>query len=961
MIFGSMAEEHEDARFGPFRLNVAARLLLKNDEPVTLGSRAFDILVALVGRAGEVVSRRELMKRVWPDVVVEEANLRVHIADLRKTLGSGSDATRYIANVPGRGYSFVAPVLRSTRPAPVIPAARNPSAGQGFPERPQRMVGRQATVRELCTQIATERFVSIVGPAGMGKTTVAIAVAHELGMEFAGAIHFVDLDALDDGSLVLSAVASALGWAVPAQDPLAGLVARLAESRLLLILDNCEHVVAVAAALAERLVREAPAVHILATSREAIRAEGENVFLLQPLDSPADSIALNASDVLSSAAVQLFMERATAGGYRQPLMDDEAPIVARICRQLDGIPLAIELAASRVGTYGIPGLARLIDDRMTLLWQGRRSMPRHRTLRSALDWSYKLLSQYEADVLCQLSVFIGSFRMQAVHAVIEAPEGDVWRVADVITGLVDKSLISVSQLGGESAYRLLNTTRTYAAARLVERGEENAVARRHALYYFQRLAEVQANPDHTFDPATWSRQIGDITAALEWSLSRSGEIAIAVPLSVGAVTLFLRLSMLKECCYWCRRTLRVLPEENRGTKLELILQQSLAIASMYAYGNSNEVRDALERGLGLAEALDDRDHKLHLLAGLNLFLTRCGDFGAALSAAERYASVTQQGGRSHEIVIADWMLAASHHLVGDQAAAQRYYEIGFRRADAGLPESRYFGYDHRVRALIGCARTMWIRGFSDQAVRMSHQGIELANSLAHPVTFCICMVYVVPIFMWVGDRAAAGHHIEQLGRCASKHLLAPYFASSGGLRGEFDAASGEVAQGIVALRNATATLRTEQHWILASMLARPLSEYLVKQGQVEEAKQIVDDLIAKAEGGAGTFDFPELLRVRAEVLLASSPSNWSAAEASLERALESARKQSALVWELRSAMALARLWANRQRPEAAMQLLVDVLARFTEGFGTPELIEASRMSLELKARIEQSAAGHDER
>jgi predicted ATPase/DNA-binding winged helix-turn-helix (wHTH) protein len=957
MTSESAPGETDEVRFGPFRLNAAARLLLRDDKPVPLGGRALDILIALVQHAGEVLSRRELMKRVWPDVIVEEANLRIHIADLRKALGDGREGARFITNVPGRGYCFVAPIQR--RRSALAAAASAPVESLGthvIPTKLQRMVGRDETVRELCAQLACERMVSIVGPGGLGKTTVAIAVAHELSGEPESSICFADLDALDDESLVVPSVASAVGCLVQSQSSISGLTAWLADRRMLLILDNCEHVIEVAAALTDSLIRGAPSVRILATSREALRVEGESVYLLQPLANPSESIAATAKDAISSAAVQLFMERAAAGGHRQPLQDEEAPVVARICRQLDGIPLAIELAASRVGAYGIRGLAEMIEDRMALLWQGRRRMPRHQTLRSALDWSYKLLSEDEASVLCRLSVFVGTFNLPAVRAVVGEPGDDVWRIPDVIASLVDKSLVALDPLGGDGSHRLLNTTRTYAAARLAERGEENTTARKHALYYLDYVREVEAVPASAgnAERSAWPRQIGNITAALDWSLSPAGDVGIAMSLSAGAVPLFPRLSMVTECCHWCRRALSAMPQDCRGTKIELVLQQSLAMASTYAYGNSVEVRDALERGLTLAEALDERAHKLHLLTGLNLYMTRGGDFRAALSAAKRCAEVAQQGGVSQEIVIAEWLLGVSHHLLGDQAAAQRFYEDGFRHAGAGQSEVEYFGYDHRMRALVGYARTMWFRGLADQAMRLAAQSIELARSRGHPVNFCMCGVSLLPIFVELVDQHTAEDLIAQFADCARKHSLAPYVTGIEGIRGQLLVTRGETALGIKLLRHAVTTLRTEQQWIRGTPLARVLAESLARQGQVDEAARIIDELLA--EQSTGTYDVPELLRVRAVIMLASSPANPDAAEASLKSALESARAQSALALELRSATMLARLWADRQQTDNALQLLVEVQQRFSEGLDSADMRDASRLILDLKGRAERTPA-----
>src|SRR5277367_5464977 len=392
--------------FGPFTLFVAERLLKRADESIPLGARALDILIALAERAGEVVTHKELISSAWPDVTVEEGNLRLQIATLRKALGDGRDGARYVSNVVGRGYSFVAPVTRSSAKQPVpVTATTSGERVQKLPPRLTRMVGRDDTVRALAQQLRVWRFVSIVGPGGVGKTTVAISVAHTLVDGFHDAVFFIDLAALTDPQLVPTAVASALGLMVQSQDPLAGLLAFIGDKKLLLVLDNCEHVIGVAAALAERVVGEAPQAHILATSREALQVEGELVHVLYSLDCPPDDVGPTAMEVLRYPAVQLFMERAAASGYDAALSDIDAPTVARICCRLDGMALAIELAASRVGPLGIRETAKLLDSRFGLLWHGRRTaLPRHRTLNAMLDWSYNLLSERERVVLCRLSI-----------------------------------------------------------------------------------------------------------------------------------------------------------------------------------------------------------------------------------------------------------------------------------------------------------------------------------------------------------------------------------------------------------------------------------------------------------------------------------------------------------------------------------------------------------------------------
>ena len=946
---------NEVASFGPFRLSAAGRVLYRGDDPVVLGSRALDILVALVARAGEVVSRRELIERVWPDLVVEEANLRVHIANLRKALGDGRDGARYVTNIPGRGYCFVAPVLRATSaPAPAAHAVETPVSASPahLPARLARMVGRGETVAALSELLASHRFVSVVGPGGMGKTTVAVSVGHALLDDFGQAVFFVDLGPLTNGALVCATVASALGFLPQAEDPLPGLLAFLAGRRLLLILDSCEHVIDAAATLAERLFSRAPELHILTTSRESLRAEGEHVHLLRPLDYPAPGFDLTAEQALACPAVQLFMERAIAGGHRFELTDRDAPIVADICRRLDGLALAIELAASRVGTYGVQGTAELLDNRFKLLWQGRRSaLPRHQTMHAMLDWSYNLLSDQDRRVLCRLSIFAGIFSLEAAQKIVADAEVPAWQVADALASLVNKSLIWTSVFAGATYHRLLDSTRTYAALKLAESGEDEEVARRHASYYTESLSSgtLGGSLIRGQTMAVGAPHIGNIRAALEWSFSRPSANRIAVELAARSVRLFLGLSLLGECRRWCEQGLAGLVETERGTMKELALQEALAISGMFTLGNGEEIGTAIERGLGLAEALGSGEHQLHLLAGLHIFLTRIGDFRGALAVAERSAAIAPEIGDPAAAILTEWMLGTAHHLVGNHERAQLHCEIGFKRAAAAGPISvDFFGYDHRVRALIVLARVLWLRGFPDEAARIAEQAVEEGARRDHPVTLSIALIYTTTVSLWSGDFATAEERIERLIAHAARHSLGPYSAVGLALRGELAIARGQAAAGVELLRGALTELYAEQHHVLTTAFSRALAEGLAQTGHAAEAIAAIDGAIARTEG-AETYELPDLFRARGEILLAQPQPDAAAAEEALRQSLKHAHAQSALAWELRGAIPLARLWRSQARDDEARDLLAGLLRRFAEGTDTVDLRAASQ----LLERLEQ--------
>jgi hypothetical protein len=362
----------------------------------------------------------------------------------------------------------------------------------------------------------------------------------------------------------------------------------------------------------------------------------------------------------------------------------------------------------------------------------------------------------------------------------------------------------------------------------------------------------------------------------------------------------------------------------------------------------------LERGLKLAASLRDAEYQLELLAGLNLHLARLSDFGGSLAAAENFAAIARRVGGTREVATADWMLGASYHLVGNQGLAQQSYENGFKgAAAANVSEVYSFGFDHRVRALIGYARVLWLRGLPDQAAELAFQGIEAAGKQDHPVSLCICLLHAAPVFLWRGDLQIVEGLIDRLIACAAKYSLPNYEAGGLGLRGQLMLAKGEAQLGVEMLQAALSILRTERRYMLSSTVHRALAEGLIMLGNSTEATIVIDGLVADANRGSGTFELPDMLRTRAQVLLAISPDNAHLAEKTLKRSLDCARQQSAPGWELRSALALARLWLDRGRTQEASTLLSGIHERFSEGFETADLIEAAYQLRSLSVPVRE--------
>src|SRR6266850_421063 len=468
---------HRNLQFGPFELSSRERVLRRDGVMLPLGSRALDLLIYLADRPGEVIAKQELIDHVWSDVTVEEGSLRVHVAAIRKALGDGQFGNRYIANIKARGYSFVGTVV----PLAGSTESRNDKVRhQGrLPVRPLMMIGRETVVSQVSDKLRKERFVTLLGPGGIGKTTIALAVGRAVAEEFGGKVHFVDLESLTDPRHVAGAVATSLGLALKSKDPGLELVDLVRSQKLLIILDSCEHVIEAVALVAEQLYQETEQVHLLTTSRELLKVEGEHCCRILPLDVPPDGSEQTAHAVLRYPAVQLFVRRVAARSGSVVLTDEEAPFVAEMCRKLDGIPLAIELAAGQVAALGLKNAVA----RLELLKLAHRSaVARHQTLKATLDWSYNLLSNEERIVLRRIAPFVGHFTLESARYVAGEIGAGTGEIFDAIAGLVEKSLIATRIDETQAQYRLLDTTRAYALEKLEEHAEVDVVLRRHAEY-----------------------------------------------------------------------------------------------------------------------------------------------------------------------------------------------------------------------------------------------------------------------------------------------------------------------------------------------------------------------------------------------------------------------------------------------------------------------------------------------
>jgi predicted ATPase/DNA-binding winged helix-turn-helix (wHTH) protein len=930
----------EIAAFGPFRLLPAARRLEREGKPVEVGGCAFDVLMELVNRAGRVVSKAELMSAIWPHTAVVEGVIRTHVYGLRKALGDGVGGARYVTCVAGRGYCFVAPVVRSVdeRTKAADLDSWHPPA---LPPRLARMAGRDDVVRILVARLLEHRLVTLVGAAGIGKTTVAVAVGHALLDEFDGAVRFIDLASLTDPALVAPTVASTLGLAIQSDDAIDRLQAFLRDKRTLLVLDNCEHLVDAAASLVERLFIHAPRVHLLATSREALRVEGERAHCLGPLEAPTEALGVNVDAVKACPAVQVLLERAAASGWSEKLTAEDVPIVVETCRRLDGVPLALELAGSFVGQSGLRGMADALHDRLRLLWQrGRRTAPpRQQTIHALIAWSYDRLVERERAVLRRLSVFVDTFSLDGAKAVVLQEGDSAESLAEVMNNLISKSLVTTSVEHGAVVYRLLETTRVYAMERLAECDELDRMSLRHAELFARRLDCENAQGGRG-SPRRRGSLLANVRAALKWTFSSPAIPAVGVPLAAAAASMLLKLGLVSECQNWSRQALDVIGEPDVGTDVELRLQEAFAVAGMASTGYTDEVRTALMRGLELARALGGGDQEVRLLDHLNVFFLRTGDFRGGLEVAQQCVVGAARTGTTAGAVTAQWMLGRSHCLCGNLALARTHCEEGMRLArESGRSPTMFLGYTPAVLTL---ARALWLRGQADRAKTLAVEIVREAAALGHPIDATVRLFHCAPIFIWRGDWGDAESLLTTVAEHVERYSLASFRGMVMGLRGDLLVKVGRPQEGLALLEKADSLLKAARSESHGTYIAGLLAEAYAVMGSLTKALATIERAVAEAESRGSTWDLPELLRIKGVVLASSSSATDGGWNDTLSSAIALARHQGALTWELRATMALARERLKRASPGRLHDLSV-LCAKFTEGIQAPDLQAAHEL------------------
>jgi predicted ATPase len=752
---------------------------------------------------------------------------------------------------------------------------------------------------------------------------------------------------------VASTVAGVLGLGLGGDQISAEAVARaVGRRKLLLVLDNCEHVIEAAARLAETLVRLCPSTSVLATSREVLRIEGEFVYRVPSLEVPAEP-QQETGNPIEHSAVRLFIARTGALAPDFSPDAEHLPTIAAICRHLDGIPLAIELAAARAATLSVSQVAARLADRFGFLTVGRRTaLPRHQTLRATLDWSYGLLPETERYLLRRLAVFAGGFTLESAAAVASDRVADVSSIVEGISNLVSKSLVTLIELAPVGRWRLLETIRAYAIEKLAESGQANQAARRHAEFYRDLFAA--AAPGSRLQPSAaemirFSREIDNVRAALDWCFSPTGEAAVGVVLSAVCAPAWVHSALLAECHERTERALNHIdPALKLSASLQMQLHLALGLSLGLTMGSVERAKAALAKALELAESLDDSEAQLRALWGLWALHFNIGETRATQLIVEQFSRVAGDAGDQAAVLISERLLGYTLQHSGQNRRAQECFEHVLELYV--MRDRRYvlmLQLDQRVLARAMLARVLWLQGFAEQAIAQARTSLEEAQATDYRLSICEALrLALCPVLLMTGDLAAGGRAVAMLievadrsnaafwkilGRCLQGKLLimrAEFSAGAALLRSEFDASE----------RSGWAIWQPEYMGALA--------EGLAGLGRLSEALAAVDQALAKADAGGERYYVPELLRIKGELLLRDTGDGCvAAAENCFDRALAVAREQDALFWELRGALSLARLRTRQDRPDEARQILAPVYDRFTEGFETADL-RAARAMLE---------------
>jgi len=885
--------------FGRYQLLPGLRLLLRDGVRLDVGERAVAVLSALVASPGEAVGKDALLSGVWPQEVVEENNLQVQVSALRKALGTdrGLIATEF-----GRGYRFTGTVHTPAAAA----AARGPQpAPSGLPRPRSLLVGRTEELRALQRILATRSLCTLTGPAGIGKTRLAIELASAASAYFPDGIHFLDLSQTQGAAAVAPGLAAALAGRYAN-----GMPAAPDAARALLVVDNCEQLAAACAAELERLLQHDPLLSVLLTSQAPLGMDDEQVYRLGPLALPRPGVA--ADEAARSSAVELFVRRVKSADYGFALTPDNVREVVALCRALDGVPLALEIAAARVPSLGLDTVTQDLSRACGLLEaRPRGSSERHPSLGHALQWSYQLLQPGEQQVFQELAVFPGDFDGAAAEAVLSPQARQAARTLDTLASLVDKSLLAPQAGTQPLRYRYLGMLRAYALQQLGARIE--TLAGRHADFVAQRAA--QARQDWmSLSTRQWRRQYGhhidDIRAALDHCQRRQDQRATGLRILADATPFWIQLSLHDECRQRMSAALAAPQAPAFAPAQAMVLHAALGTSSTWSRGPGPENGLAWTRASEFAAALGDREMQLQSAYGLWLHHMRGGRYVQSLHHARHMVALAEDTEDPAALLTARRLVGTCQHFLGDQQQALPALEAMLERyvRDDHRGSPFRFGLDQRVVGWAFLSRTLWLAGQPAQARRAAQLAVDEATELDHACSLCCALIEgSCAVAALAGDVAHVLQLVPQIEQVAAEHGLEFWrrYAAAFGLWARMVQAPQTVSP--QQLGAALAQFERNGFDPAYSVLFALLAQALLARGAAQEADALLTERLDRLGPALQLWSAPELLRLQhlARAQSAPDPESHDGTPPPLAVALALARRQGASAWEARIAATLA--------------------------------------------------------
>lgn len=901
------------------------REVFVDDIPVTLGSRAIDLLIALAEREGQLVTKEELIERAWPTTCVAENSLHVQIAGIRKILGRHRNM---LTSISGRGYRLACPVQLAGDALPLsnVPALRT------------ALYGRETAVHRIIAMLRSFDLVTLVGAGGIGKTSVALEIMKSGVYPPDYRVHFVELARQEAPDSVASTIAGSMGLTSPCgRSAVQTVINQIPDDPMLLVLDNCEHVIDAVADFLCRVRLMKPACKVLATSREALRIPGEHLYQLGPLDVPEEGASEHS--LLACSSVQLFLARAQAVDAQFSADSTTLELISLACQRLDGIPLAIELAAARAPLLGVDVLVGKIGERLDLLSGGpRNALPRHQTLRATFDWSYNLLGPVEQRALRRLGVLRGAFTLEEAHAVVAWEDLKFEETANAICALVSKSLVSAQAHGQRVRYRLLETTRSYAEQRLDQSGERDVAELRRAKYLCQLFRNINRNWTHEDVDTSlgyFRCRLDDARAALDWAFSTAKHASLGCELAALVSPRLFDLSLVRECGERASKALDSIDLATPAAPEPATLQLRCALASavVYTAGAGVATLTMWNELLKLAIARDERSFEARSIWGLWNAMQYGGRPLEALGYATRFAAVAARDANLSNQILAQRIAAISEHYCGNHVRASEllesmlstYVHPTHRRVAVG------HGIHHGIVARATLARVLMVQGKIDHARAMVDDTLAMAREYDQAmVTSYVLVEAVLPVSALSGDIPAMRLAVGELHSLSARFGFEIWRACSTGYS-RWEALNGYCnAISMERFQDAVATLRALDYLAPLTLLYGLTAQTLIAASKFPEALNTLATALSHCEQTGELWFYPELLRLKGGALCGygAEPAMLAQAENTLMQAQALARKQSALLFELRAAIDLANLRIAQGRYRDAALEFGPVFARF---------------------------------